>query len=129
MGNYKGGELSVWPEDDKSQQISQLPAGQKVTVDIAANLVMFNGNTAHEVHDFEGERFSIVFFCCGCHAKAPEEVKSELKKMGFPVPPADEERYRMLRKPSGYENGKSGSKSSKGNQPLRVWPLNHRERC
>ena len=29
----------------------------------------------------------------------------------------------MLRKPSGYENGKSGSKSSKGNQPLRVWPL------
>ncbi|CAJ1445447.1 unnamed protein product, partial [Effrenium voratum] len=121
MGNYKGGELSVWPEDNKSSHLNQLPAKEKVTVDISENLVMFNGNTAHEVQDFEGERFSIVFFCCGCHAKTPAEVKKELTELGFPVPPADEERYRMLRQPRGYGAKSTAAKS--GKLALRMFPL------
>lgn len=34
--------------------------------------------------------FSIVFFACGCHSKAPEAVKEELESLGFPVPPVTE---------------------------------------
>lgn len=38
--------------------------------------------TVFQVKSFDGERFSIVFFCVGCHAKAPSAVKDELVELG-----------------------------------------------
>jgi len=65
FGKFTGGTLSVWPEDNKQEgKPHQLPEKMKQTVDIKKNLVLFNGNTAHEVNDFEGTRFSVVYFCC-----------------------------------------------------------------
>jgi hypothetical protein len=114
--------LSVWPEDDKSTGLKSLPAKKKVTLDIASNLAMFNGNTAHEVDDFEGTRFSVVYFTCGCHAKMDEEVRTGLAKMDFAAPKKSEDRYALLRAPAGYAGaGTTGKIPGKLN--LRVWNL------
>ncbi|CAE7590579.1 unnamed protein product [Symbiodinium natans] len=102
FGSFTGGELSVWPEDDKSTGLSALPSYAKQTVDIKRNLVLFNGNTAHEVKPFKGERFSVVYFCCGCHPQTPRPVAKELKDLGFQLPSATEERHKLLSKPEGY---------------------------
>ncbi|OLP84885.1 hypothetical protein AK812_SmicGene34186 [Symbiodinium microadriaticum] len=84
FGKFTGGTLSVWPEDNKQEgKPHQLPEKMKQTVDIKKNLVLFNGNTAHEVNDFEGTRFSVVYFCCGCHDKTPKPVQEELKKFSI----------------------------------------------
>jgi hypothetical protein len=37
-----------------------------------------------QVKSFKGERFSIVFFTVGCHAKAESKVKAELTDLGRP---------------------------------------------
>ncbi|CAE7718191.1 pgsA [Symbiodinium sp. CCMP2592] len=73
-----------------------------VTLDIGKNLALFNGNTAHEVEDFEGNRFSVVYFTAGCHAKMPDDVRKQLALLDFKVPKKDENRYSVLRAPTGY---------------------------
>ncbi|CAE7431770.1 unnamed protein product [Symbiodinium natans] len=118
FGNFTGGELSVWPEDDKSQKLHELPESQKKTVDIKKNLVLFNGNTAHEVHDFDGQRFSVVYFCCGCHAKTPPSVQKELKKFSFHHPNKDDKRYTLLPEPQGYSKKSVGTRRG----VLKTWP-------
>jgi len=118
LGGFTGGGLAVWPEDDKSVHLNKLPKGKEIEIDISQNLAMFNGNSAHEVKSFDGERFSIVFFCVGCHAKAPSAVKDELVELGFQVPPVTEKADRLLRRPQGY-----GSKKEADKKSLRIWSL------
>lgn len=130
VGDYQGGGLAVWPEDDKSEKLPQLPKNRKVQVDISENLVMFNGNSSHEVADFKGERFSIVFFACGCHAKADKKVKDELASLGFQVPPSAEKPDRLLRRPRGHAKTNHSASVGPGSResPLRVWPLKKLEK-
>ncbi|CAE7031519.1 unnamed protein product, partial [Symbiodinium microadriaticum] len=116
LGDYKGGELSVWPEDDKSTNLKALPYDKKVTLDISKNLVLFNGNTAHEVEDFEGNRFSVVYFTAGCHPKMPDDVRKQLAQLDFMLPKKDENRYSVLRAPTGYFTKTKGKGPS-----LRSW--------
>merc|ERR1712137_900455 len=83
---------------------------------------MFNGNSAHEVEDFKGNRFSIVYFTAGCHAKASKEDKAKLVEYGFPYPADDEDPYALLGKPVGYDKKGVPNKSSPKSQPkYRVW--------
>mmetsp|Transcript_25583 Transcript_25583/g.59418 ORF Transcript_25583/g.59418 Transcript_25583/m.59418 type:complete len:282 (+) Transcript_25583:125-970(+) len=117
FGNFTGGELSVWPEDDKSSGLSALPAKAKQTIDIRKNLVLFNGNTAHEVNAFTGQRFSVVYFCCGCHASTPQHVVDQLRHLGFHPPATNENPYRLLPKPAGYASQKTTRKTV-----LKTWP-------
>mmetsp|Transcript_13902 Transcript_13902/g.24097 ORF Transcript_13902/g.24097 Transcript_13902/m.24097 type:complete len:467 (+) Transcript_13902:36-1436(+) len=119
FGDFTGGELSVWPEDDKSMKLRDLPSKKKVTLDISKNLAMFNGNTAHEVDDFEGKRFSVVYFTAGCHAGMPDDIRKKLLELDFPVPRKEEKRYALLRPPSGY-NAKA---PSGGKLPVRTWRM------
>ena len=102
FGEFTGGELSVWPEDDKSGSLKTLPEKKKITLDISKNLALFNGNTAHEVADFEGSRYSVVYFTAGCHAKMPDDVRQQLKDLDFMLPKKAEKRYSVLRAPTGY---------------------------
>lgn len=101
FGTFSGGKLGVWPRDGKSvKNVKQLHAKDKESVDLRQHLVMFNGNSAHEVEDFEGNRYSVVFFALGCHAKAKEEDRVALRKLGFNVPAKSEDPHRLLRKPN-----------------------------
>ncbi|CAE7161923.1 unnamed protein product [Symbiodinium pilosum] len=102
FGEFTGGELSVWPEDDKSGSLKTLPEKKKNTLDISKNLALFNGNMAHEVADFEGSRYSVVYFTAGCHAKMPDDVRQQLKDLDFMLPKKAEKRYSVLRAPTGY---------------------------
>jgi len=119
FGAFKGGELSVFPEDDRDSinDLDKLPEKDRVTVDISKDMVMWNGNSAHEVSDFTGERFSVVYFTAGCHAKAKEEDKAKLREFGFPYPAADEDPFALLAKPQGYGKGVVPKHANK----LRKW--------
>ncbi|CAE8586812.1 unnamed protein product, partial [Polarella glacialis] len=79
-----------------------------VAFDLNRGLALFNGNCAHSVNDFEGSRYSVVYFTLGCHAKMPQKARDELKSLGVfgPAPGAD--RYTLLRPPHGI-TGKKGA--------------------
>lgn len=120
FGPFSGGELNVFPEDDKSKDLKALPEKGKVQVDIKEKLVMFNGNSAHEVEAFkDGNRFSVVYFTIGCHAKAKDEDKSKLADLGFLVPAVDEDPLALLGKPQGYSKAGAAAGSGSVATPVR----------
>eukprot|EP00747_Dinoflagellata_sp_TGD_P162056 gnl/TRDRNA2_/TRDRNA2_179232_c0_seq1.p1 gnl/TRDRNA2_/TRDRNA2_179232_c0~~gnl/TRDRNA2_/TRDRNA2_179232_c0_seq1.p1 ORF type:complete len:698 (-),score=165.19 gnl/TRDRNA2_/TRDRNA2_179232_c0_seq1:183-2276(-) len=102
FGDFSGGELNYWPEDDKGLELEDLPADKSVSLKLGSGLALFNGNSAHSVNDFEGSRYSVVYFTLGCHAKCPPDTRDELIKMGVPFPAKDEEPRNLLRGPRGY---------------------------
>jgi len=127
FGTYTGGKLAVFPEDDRGRSdLSKLPMSDRMSVDISVNLAMFNGNSAHEVDDFKGNRFSVVYFTAGCHAKASEENKDDLRRLGFPYPADNEDPHALLPVPNGYDNKPAAKKAtSKSAVPkVRVWNAN-----
>lgn len=119
FGSFTGGELNVFPEDDREsiRQLEKLPLKDRETVDLRTNMAMWNGNSAHEVQDFVGNRYSVVYFAAGCHAKASDEDKAKLRELGFPYPATDEDPEALLDAPVGYGKGAVPKHSTK----LRVW--------
>merc|ERR1711920_323959 len=110
FGDFTGGELTCFPEDDRSTNILTLKSEDSKSLNLKTHLAMFNGNSAHEVSDFEGQRFSVVYFTLGCHAKAGKEAVADMRELGFPVPSPAEDPYAFLAKPDAAKGTK-----------LRVW--------
>ena len=53
------------------------------SLDVHQNWVTFDGRKLHAVLPFEGERFSLVFYCGPEAAKVPSSVRNELFEAGF----------------------------------------------
>merc|ERR1719442_32210 len=81
--------LDYFPLDVKKPgrtQVDALDAKESITMDLSKNFVMFNGNNAHGVRPFSGDRFSLVFFTTSNFQKVDEKNMSKLKSLGFKVP-------------------------------------------
>merc|ERR1719491_407877 len=65
FGNFTGGELAYWPDDDRSGPVEDLCHDDRIVLNLQKGLALFDGCRAHEVDDFVGERFSVVWFCGG----------------------------------------------------------------
>lgn len=103
LGEFTGGELNYWPED-AGGSLESVPRERKVALDIKNGLALFNGNCAHEVEDFTGERYSLVFFAVGCHAGISGEDRVKMDQLGFRYPAIDEDPHALLRPPRGYSD-------------------------
>jgi len=88
FGKFKGGRLCYWPNDNvkPKPKVDVLKKEDCVKYDLSKNTIAFNGNNAHEVEPFTGERYSVVFFTSGGYKKASAATTRELKKVGFPWP-------------------------------------------
>lgn len=114
FGDFSKGELNYWAEDDKQKKLEDLPAKADQCFPIGSGLALFNGNSAHSVNDFEGSRYSVVYFTAGCHAKLDPEDISILRDLGMAYPPPDVDQFAILRQPQGYTTkGKSVAAKAK----------------
>lgn len=88
FGKFTGGELNYWMNDDKTKGPVQkmCQPGEGITIDLKKNLLLFDGNRGHCVNDFDGERFSLVFFSIGQYRKADKLVRDELGRSGIRCP-------------------------------------------
>eukprot|EP00927_Polykrikos_kofoidii_P059867 TRINITY_DN54988_c0_g1_i1.p1 TRINITY_DN54988_c0_g1~~TRINITY_DN54988_c0_g1_i1.p1 ORF type:complete len:517 (-),score=58.41 TRINITY_DN54988_c0_g1_i1:182-1525(-) len=112
FGDFTGGELSYWPEDDrKVDDLDDIPNHKNLKLDLSAGLAMFNGNCGHSVEDFKGTRYSVVYFTIGCFDKASEECKADLQKLGMAFPFRDENPHALLRPPKGYKRPRANIES------------------
>merc|ERR1719240_302471 len=89
VGKFQGGKLRYWPSDIKRNprpDLDTLKQSDASIFDLKKNTTIFDGNRAHEVEDFTGERYSIVFFTAGGYLKLPSDKADYLKKLGMPFP-------------------------------------------
>jgi len=123
FGNFQGGQLNYWPDDNRTLKLEALPEEGKIKQDISKGLMMFDGNRAHEVDDFTGERYSLVYFTAPRFWKLPAEGQKLLKERGFPYPVKHKvnEIQKILSPPQGYK-GKSSKLKAKSLAGFRFWP-------
>lgn len=123
FGSFKGGQLNYYPEDDGKEQDLEKLQVPKVQFELDKGLALFNGNCAHSVEDFEGNRFSVVYFTLGCHAKMKPEDRKALEDMGVTTPSPDEDPFQIIRPPLGRKRAvASPSRPSAGKLPAsRYW--------
>lgn len=126
FGDFSGGELNYWGDDDKTLGSVEkcCRPDECTTMNIKKHLLLFDGNRGHSVNDFEGERFSLVFFCIGQYHKANAAVRNELSRCGinFPTAAGMAATRKMLGTPSGYGTAASKKKAN-GKASACCWKL------
>ena len=70
LGEFTGGGLRYWPGDSKRGDVESLRGQPSIVFDMRSRPAVFDGNCGHEVEDFQGERFSLVFFTVQGYEKA-----------------------------------------------------------
>ena len=104
LGNFVGGALKYWDNDDGLQAIAALPAQAAQILDTRSGFCLFDGKRCHAVSDFVGERFSLVFFSISQYAKVPQEQRALLPD--YTQEAALQTFHRMLGPPRGYSVGR-----------------------
>jgi hypothetical protein len=89
IGKFTGGKLNYFPKDVKKPgrcDVTDLDPKDSIALDISKKFSFFNGNNAHGVQKFNGNRFSLVFFTTSKFWKVKEKETKTLKSLGFKVP-------------------------------------------
>jgi len=89
IGKFTGGKLNYFPMDVKKpgrRDVTELEPKESIAMDLSKRFVLFNGNNAHGVQPFCGNRFSLVFFTTSKFFKVKNKEMDALKRLGFKVP-------------------------------------------
>jgi len=121
FGDFEGGRLKYFPNDDKSTELEDLPSTDMVALDLRKQMALFDGRRAHQVEAFKGERYSLVWFTCPRNDRVSAEKRSNMIKCGFPLPTKKETEtsLRLLKPPGGYKKGAKSTAAGK----FRTWSL------
>ena len=103
LGNFVGGSLRYFPDDDGHLPLHELPNSAAQTLDSRSGFVLFDGRRAHSVTDFIGERYSLVFFSINQFSNVPPDQRHPLPD--YPKEQQLSDLMRMLAPPRGYSAG------------------------
>ena len=74
FGDFTGGELTYWPNDDRRTPLELLRERDALVVDTRDNYTLFDGCRGHRVEPFTGgDRYSLVYFTISGWTKAPSD--------------------------------------------------------
>ena len=105
FGEFSGGALKYWGEDDGSLSLDELRQFPATVLETGSALCLFDGRRAHGVEPFQGERYSLVFFCArSAFTRARAEVLDVATTLGAHVPAGPAVRY--LSPAKGYDIGR-----------------------
>jgi hypothetical protein len=101
LGSFTGGKLKYFPNDDGRLPLEAMRDQDAEAFDTRNGFVLFDGNRAHEVEPFLGERYSLVWFTIGAYetrqrAALPTEVS-------YPTPEALRYFSSYIAGPRGYD--------------------------
>ena len=80
FGDFTGGELRYFPGDDRDgpPEGVLLKGLVEEELDIHSSLYMIDGTRAHGVKPFEGERYSVVFYCANRYERLePQQIAQQ----------------------------------------------------
>jgi hypothetical protein len=107
FGDFGGGALNYYADDDGKTEPKALEKSYgkpPMKLNLKQGVCMFNGNNCHSVDDFQGNRFSVVYFTLGCHANMKQEVREQLQSMDYMTPRPDADPALYLCPPGNFEN-------------------------
>merc|ERR1739845_295156 len=84
IGTFTGGTLYYFPKDVKKPgrcNVDDLDPKESISIDLTKRFTLFNGNNAHGVHPFKGNRFSLVFFTTAKWWKVQDKENTQLTKI------------------------------------------------
>lgn len=140
LGNFKGGKLQYFPSDDHSKKLEDLSSNGAMKFDAKNGFILFDGNRAHEVEDFKGHRYSLVYFTCKRAWQMTTAHQTALKKIGieYPTNKSLEKLQATLESPEkcsgdGGKKGRSAAEKKTAHSNMKVgstklpgygyWPL------
>jgi hypothetical protein len=88
IGSFTGGKLRFWANDSAKgtrSDVEQVRGEPSVALNLKRGVV-FDGNCAHEVEPFAGERYSMIFFTGKKYKKTSGAVKRKMVHMGADWP-------------------------------------------
>jgi len=122
FGDFTGGELNYWPEDEGGPLTNAgITKAKRAQFNLSKNMALFNGNNAHSVEPFKGQRYSIVWFTIGSHPQIPAGDRKKMEQLSIPCPSPEEDPYALLRAPKREGNKDKSVKDSKSNPPYRCY--------
>jgi hypothetical protein len=84
FGSFTGGRLRTWADDHRTP-LEHFDRAASRSHDVgpgsSGGLLLFDGHDAHEVEDFEGERFSLVYFTAARAAQCPSRDLARLREL------------------------------------------------
>ena len=91
FGNFRGGKLKYFYEDDASVPTGDLDSAPYALIDLRAGLCLFDGHCAHEVTPYtttseDEQRYSLVFYTNRHVEKADGYTHRLLEECGFIIP-------------------------------------------
>ena len=86
LGQFEGGKLLYWNKDPFGIRVERLHRNDAVECDVHCGFVPINGRCAHEVTEYTGTRYSVVFFTVEGYAGASASVWEPLQGLGFKWP-------------------------------------------
>ena len=91
FGNFRGGKLKYFYEDDGSVPTGDLDSAPYAIIDLRAGLCLFDGHCAHEVTPYsttssDEQRYSLVFYTNRHVEKADSYTHRLLEECGFIIP-------------------------------------------
>lgn len=93
IGKFTGGKLNYFPKDVKKKgrvDVAELDPKDSLKLDLTKKgFTFFNGNNAHGVDPFEGERFSLVYFTTAGFHKIKDKERNIMTELGFKMPTAE----------------------------------------
>eukprot|EP00747_Dinoflagellata_sp_TGD_P132615 gnl/TRDRNA2_/TRDRNA2_175095_c0_seq19.p2 gnl/TRDRNA2_/TRDRNA2_175095_c0~~gnl/TRDRNA2_/TRDRNA2_175095_c0_seq19.p2 ORF type:complete len:340 (-),score=55.59 gnl/TRDRNA2_/TRDRNA2_175095_c0_seq19:81-1100(-) len=101
LGNFTGGRLRVWPNDPGSgmmPDVTSLDTSESQLMDVQRECCIVDSTKAHEVEEFRGQRYSLVFFTVSGRHHVTEEQRATLGEYGleFPAENVSEDLKRKL---------------------------------
>ena len=104
LGAFTGGRLKYFPDDDGRLGLEEMRDQDAEILDTRNGFVVFDGNRAHEVEPFEGQRFSLVFFTIGAYESgSPSALPTEVS---YPTPETIRYFSSYIAGPRGYDGGR-----------------------
>ena len=93
FGDFSGGQLLYWPNDDGLVDVIALPDSGALVFDAKREMLLFDGCRGHAVAPFQGERYSLVFFTATEYQKVTVAATEFLRGLGVVWPSIESMHY------------------------------------
>jgi len=130
FGEFSGGKLRYYGKHDNGkvdlEELEKTAANKADKLDLKNGLALFNGNSAHSVEEFQGNRFSVVFFTLGSHCSMKSEDRQKLEKLGMATPTPDDSPYTIISAPVGERSNRRYQQDAQSQKlpTCRYWDKN-----
>lgn len=78
FGDFTGGQLRHWPGDDRQRELDELQERDSKLVTVKCCSQVIDSTRAHEVEDFKGTRYSLVYFSTNGYDKLAKEAREQI---------------------------------------------------